>query len=236
MKTALKVLFVFFAVIPSSQATWHPYVGIGVGLSKSQNAFKANFSNVIGSDSKTLNMDGTGPNESLFVGIRNQQKNFFTGAEIFTTFHQLNVKRKENVFYLTVVGFPFFPIGTLDFEVNQKYSNGGSFHIGKDITNFLDVFFKFDMFWSKFTIKYVNSNSPTTHGQENKWLFGYAPGVGVQLKLTENIATRLDYSYRIYNEFRSKNISQEMGVANTVITGRILPRVHQFALSLIYKF
>lgn len=236
MKSAFKVYFAFLVFTVSTQATWHPYVGLGIGLSKSQNTFKANFSNVIGSDSKTLNMDGTGPSESLILGIRNQQKNFFLAGEIFTTYHQINVKRKENAFYLTVIGFPYLLLGKLDFEVQQKYTNGAGIQIGKDITNSLDVFFKFDVFWSKFTIKYVNSDTPSFHGQENKWLFGYAPGVGIQFKLAQNLAARFDYSYRIYNEFRSKNISQETAVANTVITGKILPRVHQFSLSLIYKF
>ncbi|MBM3633190.1 MAG: porin family protein [Alphaproteobacteria bacterium] len=235
MKINLKLLFTFFALSTYSQASWNPYVGIGFGLSKSQNTFKAYLKNNIGENSLILNMDTTGWNESLILGTRNQQPNFFFSSELFTTLHQYHIKRKGNSFYDPNIGVNL-PFGIADFEVSQKYSNGMSFLFGKDLTKTIDVFLKFDFFVSQFRIKYVNSKSPGTSGQENKWLFGYAPGVGMQFKLTDSLATRVDYTYRIYNNFQSKNISQETDVPNTVFTGKILPRIHQFTVSLIYKF
>lgn len=236
MKTVLKLSLAFLALTTQTHATWHPYIGLGFGLAKSQNAMKADYSSVATTDNQTLNMDTTGTSESLILGIRQQQKSFFISGEVFTTIHQFNTKRKGTAFYNKVIGAPAGPFIWLDFEVAQKHSNGVSFIFGKDLTRIMDVFVKFDLFLSKFVIKYANSETPSNQSQHNKWLLGYAPGVGIQIKLTENISTRFDYSYRIYNEFRSKNLSRETDVANTNITGKILPRIHQFALSVIYKF
>lgn len=235
MKLFLRICLAFVLTSAYCFATWHPYVGIGIGVAKSQNTFTAKYSNFLTSDSHILNMDTTGTNESIIVGLCNQQKNFFIASELFSTVHQFNLKRKGTVFYLIGPGI-YEPAATLDFEVQQKYSNGISFQVGKDLSTMIDVFLKADIFLSKFVIKYVNAETPGIQGQENKWLFGYAPGVGMQVKITPQILTRLDYSYRIYNDFRSKNISRETEFRNTVITGKILPRIHQFTLSLIYRF
>jgi opacity protein-like surface antigen len=176
----------------------------------------------------------------LIVGVRQQQASFFIAGEIFTSVHQFSIKRKGNNFFVKDPDgiLPPGSFGALDFEVDVKYTNGVSVLLGKDLTSTVDVFLKLDFFLSKFIIKYANSAAPSNHGEEKKWLFGYAPGVGVQVKLTDNIATRFDYSYRIYNEFNSKNLSRETGLTapSTVITGKILPRIHQFTLALIYKF
>ena len=235
MKIILRLLIALFAFMPYAQASWNVYGGIGLGLSKSQNTFKAYLKNGLGESSLILNMDTTGWNESLILGARNQQPNFFYSGELFTSLHQYHIKRKGNSFYDPGLGVNL-PIGVADFEVSQKYSNGVSFLFGKDLTKTVDVFLKFDFFVSQFRIKYVNSNSPGIHGQERKWIFGYAPGVGLQFKLTDSMATRVDYTYRIYNNFQSKNISQETVVRNTIFTGKILPRIHQFTISLIYNF
>lgn len=235
MKVILKLLFTFFALATCAEASWNPYLGIGFGLSKSQNTFKASLKNNMGSNNLILNMDTTGWQESFILGVRNQQPNFFFSGELFTSLHQYHIKRKGNQFYDPALGVPM-PFGIADFEVSQKYSNGLSFLFGKDLTKAIDVFLKFDFFVSQFRIKYVNSSTPGISGQENKWIFGYAPGVGVQIKLTDSLATRVDYTYRIYNNFQSKNISRETVDPTTVITGKILPRIHQFSVSLIYKF
>jgi opacity protein-like surface antigen len=233
MKTTLKLSVAFLALTSQTHATWQPYIGLGFGLAKSQNSMKADYSSVMTTDSQTLNMDTTGTSGSLILGIRQQQKSFFIGGEVFTTIHQFNTKRKGTAFYNKN---PYMVAIFLDFEVAQKHSNGVSFLFGKDITSNMDVFVKFDFFVSKFAIKYANSEMPSNQSQHNKWLFGYAPGVGILIKLTENISTRFDYTYRIYNEFRSKNLSRETDIAQTNIRGSILPRNHQFALALIYKF
>lgn len=236
MKKILIPSLAFMLHVSASQATWQPYIGIGVGLSKSQNTFTGSLSNNIGSGSVNVNMDTTGTFEMLTLGIRNDQKNFFLAGELFTSLHQFTNKRKTNSIYRQFNPNTLVRFGILDFEVTQKYSDGISCMIGKDLTTSLDVFFKVDLFWSKFTIKYVNSGDPTKYGQGSKWLLGYAPGVGMQLNITKHISTRFDYSYRIYNQFRTKNISQETFPSAAVITGQISPRIHQFTLSLIYKF
>jgi len=177
MKIILKLLFAFLTLTTYSYATWYPYIGLGVGLSKSQNSFKTNYSDVITSDSLTINMDTTGTSESLILGLRQQQASFFIAGELFTSIHQFNIKRKGNVIYLKNPLLPYRPYTMLDFEVDQKYTNGVSMLLGKDLTSRIDVFLKFDFFLSKFTIKYSNSKNPGMQNQENKWIYGYAPGV-----------------------------------------------------------
>ncbi len=99
MKIILKLLLAFFAFTPYAQASWNPYAGIGFGLSKSQNTFKAYFKEGLYESSLILNMDTTGWNESLILGVRNQQLNFFFAGELFTSLHQYHIKRKGNLFF-----------------------------------------------------------------------------------------------------------------------------------------
>lgn len=226
----------FFVLISTTQATWQPYVGINVGLSKSQNTFTGYLINNLGSGNTKINMDTTGTSESMLVGVRNQHINFFWALEIFTSIHQFTNKRKGNDIFTVVNPNVMARIGTYDFEVNQKYTEGVSCFLGKGLASNLDAFLKLDLLWSKFMIKYVNSLRPSSQGQSSKWLYGLAPGVGLQFHITKFISTRFDYSYRIYNEFKSKNIANDPAFPNTYVTGKIAPRIHQFTLALVYRF
>jgi len=206
-------------------------MGVGIGLSKSVNQLKTNFSNNLGSDSNSVNMGALWPFESVLLGVaKRYETHFFIAGEVYGSIHQLKKSKKQIVFYRNRLLNQ--EIGRLDFELEQKYSNGMSFLIGKDIWKDIDVFFKAGLFFGKFLLKYIN-NATIKQGQEGKWLFGYAPGVGLQAKLLNNLSVRFDYSYKIFNEFKSKNLSREIN-PTTQIIGVLSPRVHQFMVSLIY--
>lgn len=226
IKFSLWLLFI--ATLPYCQAAWHPYLGVGAGLSKSQNALSVDFKDTITSQTIAVNMDTSGLNGTVLAGVHNQQQYFFFETEIFASLHNFKNKRKGEITFLG-------SHANLEFETSMRFTNGISFIVGKDLTSFADVFLKLDFLRSQFRVKYANTRT-TGKGEQSKWLLGYAPGVGVQFHLTKNISTRFDYSYRIYNEFRTQNIAHEPTVQSTTISGRIAPRVHQFALSLIYRF
>jgi opacity protein-like surface antigen len=237
LKQTLAINLLLFALMPTTYATWQPYVGINIGLSKSQNTFTGYLTNIVGSGNTKLNMDTTGTSESLLLGIRNQQTDFFYAFEFFTSIHQFATKRKGNNIFRVIDANNMARIGTYDFEVNQKYTEGLSCYFGKDLTPNLDAFLKLDLLLSQFTIKTANTARTSSHGQESKWLFGFAPGVGLQYHFTKSISARFDYSYRIYNEFKSKNIANDLVRPTTTnVTGKISPRIHQFTLALLYKF
>jgi opacity protein-like surface antigen len=233
MKKIIKfpLWLLFIITLPYCQAAWHPYLGIGAGLSKSQNALSVDFRDPNASQTPAVNMDTTGLNGTILAGVHNQQQHFFFGTEIFASLHNFKNKRKSEITTLVILG----PYANLEFEASMKSTNGISFMIGKDLTSFADVFLKLDLLGSQFRIKYANIRT-SGKGEKSKWLLGYAPGVGIQFHLTKSILTRFDYSYRIYNEFHTQNIAHEPIAQSTTISGRIAPRIHQFALSLIYRF
>jgi opacity protein-like surface antigen len=234
MKKIIKfsLWLLFIATLPYCQAAWHPYLGVGAGLSKSQNALSVDFRDSLTSQTIAVNMDTTGLSGTILAGVHNQQQHFFFGTEVFASVDNFKNKRKGEI----INHAPFvFSYANLEFETSMRLTNGISFMIGKDLTSFADVFLKLDLLRSQFKVKYANTRT-TGKGEQSKWLLGYAPGVGVQFHLTRNISTRFDYSYRIYNEFRTQNIANEPTVTSTTISGKIAPRIHQFSLSLIYRF
>lgn len=235
MKQIIKfsLWLLFIATLPYCQAAWHPYLGVGAGLSKSQNALNVDFRDPNISQTIAVNMDTTGLSGTVLAGVHNRQQHFFFETEIFSSVHNFKNKRNGEVIMHTPLGDLSY--ANLEFETSMRFTNGISFIVGKDLTSFADVFLKLDLLRSQFRVKYANTRT-TGKGEQSKWLLGYAPGVGVQFHLTKNILTRFDYSYRIYNEFRTQNIAHEPTVQSTTISGRIAPRVHQFALSLIYRF
>lgn len=220
----------YLALFTPGLANWQPYIGAGVGISKSQNSLKEFYASNIGAGSQTVNIGDTGTSESVLLGLRKQFACFFVGGELFTNFHQL-AKTKKGPELFDADG----PLILLNFKLKQKYSNGFSMYIGKDLLPCVDIFFKMDFFLSKFKMQYYHPERNTT-GTQSKQIFGFAPGFALQANVTEQFRVRLDYAYRIYNSFKTKNISQEILVGNTSIRGKVVPRVHQVMCNFIYAF
>lgn len=230
MRLSILGIAFYLTLITTVHAEWHPHIGAGFGLAKSQNSLKERYSSVIGSSNQLVNIGALGTTQSVCLGLTKQLPSFFFGSEIFTNFHQLK-KTKKGPELLDNMG----PLILLNFKLKKKYSNGVSFFIGKDLFPCLDIMFKLDLFLSRFKLQYYHPEENKA-GAQSKQLFGYAPGFALQSRLSEHFRVRLDYAYRIYDTFKSKNISNETLVANTLIKGKVVPRVHQFLLNFIYAF
>jgi opacity protein-like surface antigen len=222
-------LVVYLMIVTAACAQWRPYIGTGIGVDKSHNTLKTNYKSTVGASNLLLNIGATGMHESVFAGAKKICSSFFWGGELFTSFYQLKKTKRENRFF-----DDNGDLIVLDFKLQEKYSSGAGIFIGKTLAEGWDIFLKGDLFWSCYTLTYIHPEEDKS-GKQKQWLFGYAPGLGIQKKLPNSFAIRFDYAYRILDTFKSKNISQETLVPQTTITGKVTPRAHRFTLSLVYE-
>jgi len=236
---ALVMASVMAAPVMAQSSFSGPYVGVG---------FKTGFLKTAGSASKTTAAGGTDPytvgsstaeiiNQSktafsgdLLAGMGWDMDDFFVGAEMFGSFGNANQSQVFN----TIVnnGDPTDNVEAT-FSVGSRF--GATARVGyvftPSILGYIGVGVQIARLKTTWSDAYVDDIKTTT-GSKNKTAFMFAPTVGIEGALMQNVSARLEYTFLKYP---TQTVVATVS-ADEYSTLTVKPKEHQVRLALIYRF
>lgn len=216
-----------------------PYVGAGVGYNIFHSDVRLSGSNANGPPPDTgtmvLPVNKTFPNVNLFAGYRHNicADKYFLGGELFVTPLADTMKKVDiDALLSDNIGVAVVPVyQNIQLKLVRQFSTGVTFVGGRYFDDQTAAFVSISALGSRFRITHGDDSPQST--SKNKFVFGFAPGVGVKHYIMPRLPLTFQYSYQIYNTFSTGNM-------NTVDAGSIEykfknNRYHNVLLSLAWE-
>lgn len=246
--------------IPAEDNFSGAYVGVGGGIvaatTEVKNSTSMNVENQhlhsYGSDNfKSLGKFGF--NANIFGGFgRVFQEKYYLGGEIFGDYNSPKTEDSYD-YYVIDDEYETQHLTNIDVKVENHYSFGGDIRVGYTILPKAMIYLLIGLnyaYWDVNTqlvggkIESGKKIIPTVTSNFNKWLLGIMPGLGAEMKLSDCISLRLEYTHNFYCSFNrdikeSGTIRDKYGDNHqwsSLVSTKIDPSSNLFTLKLSYLF
>ena len=209
------------------------YVGLSVGGAHLGGKNDASIKNDVAGNinpSKESKLSSTSFAAAILGGYGLKVSNFWLAAELFYQFDNLSSKSKFKI-----------DTNSKD-EVLESKSNGafgGSFHIGFIAANNCVVYAIAGVEGRRFKVKYTPDTAVhSTTIDKSYTSTAFAPGIGLRVSLSKNIALKTEYKYAIHKTktFTDKKANPGGAGDNDTLTVKHSPNIHSFNVGVVYSF
>ncbi len=160
---------------------------------------------------------------------------FYVGPELYASFGSSKVKilnQSDNQ-----VSSKVFVV-----NLNKKYTVGGKVRLGYTVSPKAMVFLGFGGEMNKYELKSENIATAVAQTgvdlvvKKSKNKFQFAPSVGMDMKLNQNIVIRGEYTYSMKTKLKIAPAYIEVATSKRVADIKVNPENHRFELKVAYQF
>jgi hypothetical protein len=182
-----------------------------------------------------LNSSDSGCNMTLLLGIKKDIGNYYIASELFVSKENLLRARSQekNIRVYDVGHNTFHDLGTYRFQVDMLKTIGGGILGGIKYNHSIRSFVSLDVVYTDFQLT-TTTIDPLESIKHRKYLWGVAPGIGLEYAFNEKFSARLSYKINIYEKFNAKESDFDEGFIK--VNSHFKPFVHMLKIGLIYHF
>lgn len=231
-KTGIAMGALLALAVPTAQASTGInsgfYAGASVGLSNlsGSQSFRAMELPDIPRDQRKMGISAQSLGVGLFGGYGHKWDCLWLGTELSYLFDQLTDQKAAQ--------FQVFGQEKI-FKTRSTGAFGAAVHIGYIHHSNCLVYGILGLEGRRFQVNFQDPVGDAVPVSAKYSSLAFAPGLGVRVKLTNNISVRGEYKYAFYRSKTAEATGDIGGVANTSRL-KVMPRVQAFQVGVVYSF